>query len=322
MLPNRPSSTARCLHGASIRVEIGLRRVGRVCRQFTPPRATPSATPRRARRRPPQRCAARSAAPRAVFYDAMDELNQINQMFIALDDIEALRRLIEQGGDVNATLGDHMTLLWVAVTKRRAEVIELLLESGAEPSLENQDVDGWRPLHLACTHDTLPCVPALLAAGVDVNAKTNDGLCPLHLLSDCSDLKISASVGESLLKCGAHPDVPGPGGHTPLLYAIVRNNRDLAKILLRAGAKPVDIRRRHTVAAFRHLLDGVKAAGDWKQWCSKHRRVLSGLVAKLAPRPGKPGPQRAGRARRAVARPFPLDAASHVVSFLCPEGGF
>ena len=79
-----------------------------------------------------------------------------------------------------------------------------------------------------------------------------------------------------------------------------------------------------SAAAFRHLLDGVRAAGDWKQWCSKHRRVLSGLVAKLAPRPGKPGkPQRARRARRAaVARPFPLDAASHVVSFLCPEGGY
>ena len=104
-----------------------------------------------------------------------------------------------------------------------------------------------------------------------------------------------------------------------------RNNRDLVKVLLRAGAEPVDIRRDrrdHPGAVFYHLLGGVKAAGDWKQWCSKHRRVLSGLVAKLAPRPAKPGPQRAGHARRAVARPFPLDAASHVVSFLCPEGGY
>ena len=98
-----------------------------------------------------------------------------------------------------------------------------------------------------------------------------------------------------------------------------RNNRDLVKVLLRAGAKTEHIPR-NSAAAYCHLLDGVRAAGDWKQWCSKHRHVLSGLVAKLAPRPGKP--QRAGRARRAVARPFPLDAASHVVSFLCPEGGY
>ena len=111
-----------------------------------------------------------------------------------------------------------------------------------------------------------------------------------------------------------------------MLVAMFRNNRDLVKVLLQAGAKPVDIRRDrrdHPGAAYCHLLDGVRAAGDWKQWCSKHRHVLSGLVAKLAPRPGKPGkPQRARRARHAVARPFPLDAASHVVSFLCPEGGY
>ena len=104
-----------------------------------------------------------------------------------------------------------------------------------------------------------------------------------------------------------------------------RNNRDLVKVLLRAGAEPVDIRRDrrdHPGAVFHHLFDGVRAAGDWKQWCSKHRRVLSGLVAKLAPRPAKPGPWSGTVVRRAVARPFPLDAASHVVPFLCPPGGY
>ena len=243
-------------------------------------------------------------------------------MVLALDDIEAMRRLIEQGADANAIIGDQMTILRAAVAEERVEMIEFLLKNGAEPSLEKPGKNGWRPLHLACTGDALSCVSALLAAGVDVNAKTNDGTCALYFLADHYDLKRSASVAKDLLKCGAHPDEPTNLGHTPLLAAIFRNNRDLVKLLLRAGAEtvhrtfPLD----HSAAAFRHLLDGVRAAGDWKQWCSKHRRVLSGLVAKLAPRPGKP--QRAGRARRAVARPFPLDAASHVVSFLCPEGGY
>ena len=202
-------------------------------------------------------------------------------------------------------------------------MVELLLESGAEPSLELPDEDGWRPLHIACTNNTLSCVPALLAAGADANAKTNDGSSALYLVAGCRDLKVSASVAESLLKYGAHPDESTTAGNTPLLVAVFRNNRDLVKVLLQAGAKPVEmIRRDHPAEAHCHLLDGVKAAGDWNQWCSKHRGVLSGLVAKLAPRPGKPGPQRAGRVRRAaVARPFPLDAASHIVSFWVPEGG-
>ena len=250
----------------------------------------------------------------------MDEINE--QMFIAIDDIEVIRRLIEQGADVNASHDDYISPVFTTVALEEHKILELLLESGAEPSLERQDQDGWRPLHLACTNRTHSCVPVLLAAGVDVNAKTNDGTSALFLASSCSDLKSAASAANDLLKCGAHPDEPTNLGHTPLLAAIFRNNRDLVKLLLRAGAEtvhrtfPLD----HSAAAFRHLLDGVRAAGDWKQWCSKHRRVLSGLVAKLAPRPGKP--QRAGRARRAVARPFPLDAASHVVSFLCPEGGY
>ena len=243
------------------------------------------------------------------------------EMILGLDDIEAMRRLIEQGADVNATDGD-MSLVRFAVSTYRAEALEFLLENGAEPSLELPDEDGWRPLHIACAQDTLSCVPALLAAGADVNAKTNNGSSALFVLAGRLDLKRSACVAKDLLKCGADASEPTEKRHSPLLAAILRNNRDLVKVLLRAGAEPVDLRS-PTRAAYCHLLDGVRAAGDWKQWCSKPRRVLSGLVAKLAPRPGKPGAQRAGRARRAaVARPFPLDAASHVVSFLCPEGGY
>ena len=246
------------------------------------------------------------------------------EMILGLDDIEAMRRLIEQGADVNATDGD-MSLVRFAVSTYRAEALEFLLENGAEPSLELPDEDGWRPLHIACAQDTLSCVPALLAAGADVNAKTNNGSSALFVLAGRLDLKRSACVAKDLLKCGADASEPTEKRHSPLLAAILRNNRDLVKVLLQAGAEPVEIRRDrrdHPGAVFYHLLDGVKAAGDWKQWCSKHRGVLSGLVAKLAPRPGKPGAQRAGRARRAaVARPFPLDAASHIVSFWVPEGG-
>ena len=52
------------------------------------------------------------------------------------------------------------------------------------------------------------------------------------------------------------------------------------------------------------MVDAVNAAGGWQEYARKHRRILAGLVAKL------PG------------RSFPLDAASHVVGFWCPPGGY
>ena len=52
------------------------------------------------------------------------------------------------------------------------------------------------------------------------------------------------------------------------------------------------------------LVDSVKAAGGWKPYAAKHKRVLAGLVVKCA------------------KRPFPLDAAGLVVDFICPVGGY
>ncbi|EGB11089.1 hypothetical protein AURANDRAFT_21763, partial [Aureococcus anophagefferens] len=118
-------------------------------------------------------------------------------------------------------------------------VLEFLLENGAEPSLERPDQDGWRPLHLACANRTHSCVLVLLAAGADANAKTNEGTSALFLASSCIDKKSAASAANDLLKYGAHPDEPTNEGNTPLLAAMLRDNRELVKVLLRAGAEPL-----------------------------------------------------------------------------------
>ena len=259
------------------------------------------------------------------FVDDVDGDDMANNMLMAAkdDDLATLRALIARGGDVNWTysLNADMSLLKYGISRDASEVVELLLQSGATATLETRDNDGWRPLHIACVNKSLRCAPILGAFGADLNAKTNRGITGLHILAAHRDMERAALVVAAFLKAGARPDEETSAGKTPLCFALQRNNHDLVKILLRAGAS-AEIANIHD-HPLRHLLGGVKAAGDWKQWCSKHRGVLSGLVAKLAPRPGKPGAQqRAGRARRAaVARPFPLDAASHIVSFWVPEGG-
>ena len=78
---------------------------------------------------------------------------------------------------------------------------------------------------------------------------------------------------------------------------------------MRAGAEALDTSqlkfyRDDENASTLDMVDAVNAAGGWQEYARKHRRILAGLVAKL------PG------------RPFSLDAASHVVGFWCPPGGY
>ena len=101
-------------------------------------------------------------------------------------------------------------------------------------------------------------------------------------------------------------------------------------MLLRAGARQIatadlPVREPHNEAAF-ETVDAIRAAGGWAEYVVRHRRVLSSFVSKLKPRK-RPRPVRQSyyhvpAARPSVPRLIPLDAASHVVAFWCPPGGY
>ena len=192
----------------------------------------------------------------------------------------------------------------------------VLLAAGANPNITRQ---GYTPMCWAVNAITCrKCCALLLAAGADVD--------------DCGE------------------------DYTPLFCAIEEGRRDIVKMLLRAGAKEIaaaDLpdrdfdrdsdhdfdrhrpRNEHLVpapgfdAAF-ETVDAIHAAGGWAEYVKAHRRVLSSFVSKLAsPKPRKgPRPVRQSyyhvpAARpSSVARPIPLNAASLVVAFWCPPGGY
>ena len=156
----------------------------------------------------------------------------------------------------------------------------------------------------------------LLAAGADVRKRANGCGERRGRVNGCTALHYAvhsrakpARCAELLLSYGAPPDDSGDILMTPLWFATWNRRRDLVKILLRAGAQRIAVadlpsRRSANASAF-EVLDAVRAAGGWPEYVAAHRRVLAGLVSKLSPRP-----------------PPRLDAASHVVAFLCPDGGF
>jgi len=112
-------------------------------------------------------------------------------------DAAAVRALVKEHADVNATQGD-----------------------------------GATALHWAAHWDDRDTVQFLIAAGAHVNAADDEGVTPLSLAC----LNGSASVAGLLLKAGANPNLPKLNGETPLMTASLTGNVNVVRLLLTHSA--------------------------------------------------------------------------------------
>ena len=89
-------------------------------------------------------------------------------------DLEVVRAYIEAGSDLNRPVAENgSTALVMAVTFDHPEISLLLIESGADLEVKNDD--GSTVLHAAAFYGRLEIVQALLDKGVNTSARTNDG---------------------------------------------------------------------------------------------------------------------------------------------------
>ena len=91
---------------------------------------------------------------------------------------------------------------------------------------------GETPLHRAAQRSDASFVSILIAAGADVNVKSNSGNTPLHYAAQRSH----ASVVSILIAAGADVDAKNNSGNTPLHYAAQRSHASVVSILIAAGA--------------------------------------------------------------------------------------
>ncbi|MCY4119322.1 MAG: ankyrin repeat domain-containing protein [Acidobacteria bacterium] len=173
----------------------------------------------------------------------------------------AVRALLAAGADVDAAARGGPTPLYVAALEDRLDVIEALLEAGADPMRQTWGGDFLTPLSVAgpaaveimreavktagqdCTlwntkryfQATTPeSVAACLRGGADLEARDSRNHTPLH---QAALYNANPAVLQLLLDAGVDLEARSEwSGHTPLMYAATQNTLAVLQVLLEAGA--------------------------------------------------------------------------------------
>ncbi|MCA9419123.1 MAG: ankyrin repeat domain-containing protein [Candidatus Omnitrophica bacterium] len=133
---------------------------------------------------------------------------------------------------------EGMGLLHSAVYLNQAEMVELILEAGADPNLR-QDHLQLTPLIIAVQEERPSIVAVLLEYGADPNLRCAEDSTALHRAAFLND----ALSARMLLEAGADPKAKDAAGLTPLEWAIHeerqtslgkiggRNNEEVAGVI-------------------------------------------------------------------------------------------
>lgn len=145
-------------------------------------------------------------------------------------DSEEVKRLLNQGADVNAKDKDGRTALMAAAYKARVESLKLLIDGGAD--VNAKDVKGRTALITASWEGHLEAMELLVYKGAEINTKDNDGNTSLMMASRNGSYK----VVKSLLDKGADVDAKDKADDTALMKASRFGHCDVVKALLDRGA--------------------------------------------------------------------------------------
>ncbi len=150
---------------------------------------------------------------------------------IEAGNLEAVRRLIAEGADVNGFDTDfYETPLMAALRHRRLEILVALLQAGADPAVEATGFDnaGETAIVVAARADSPWAVRTLL--GATVRPKDRDAA----LLAGCAH----PAVVRVALEMKARVNAREERGVTPLACAAAAGALESVTMLLAAGADP------------------------------------------------------------------------------------
>jgi uncharacterized protein len=146
-------------------------------------------------------------------------------------DDAAVRRLVQDGADVNGAQADGATALHWAAYHGDAGSAKLLLEAGANASAANRE--GSTPMWLAASQGDATMIAALLTGGADANEELPLGRRPLMLAARSGHV----DAVRVLLDHGADPNArESARGTTALMQAADQGHADVIALLIEHGA--------------------------------------------------------------------------------------
>ncbi len=187
-------------------------------------------------------------------------------------DIDQVKQAIAGGADVNQADYASRLPLYLAASTGHAAIAVLLIEKGADVSME-YPLLGWRPLHVAAWAGHLDVVEILIEHGADMRAAAGaTGNTPLHIAA----LGGRLAIVELLIAKGADVNAAARvTGKTPLHTAAEGGRLAIVELLISNGA---DVKARDN---FNTLPVRYAAA-------SGHFDVVELLIAHGAPAPAEP----------------------------------
>lgn len=141
----------------------------------------------------------------------------------------------EETSDSNVVRDDSMSQeevnksLVKAVCRHDAEKVRIMLKLGGDPNVKH---NGSPVVLRAAREGALYVMQALLAAGADVDVRSDMGNSPLHLAARGG----YSEVAVQLVHSGAFVDAINRSGVTPLQMALAYGHLDVARSLLRLNA--------------------------------------------------------------------------------------
>ena len=184
------------------------------------------------------------------------------------EDVGAVRALLKQRVNVNATTADGVTALHWAAQRNNLPLVDLLITAGANVKASNRY--NITPLYHAALNGNTAMMTRLLDAGADANGASHEGQTMLMTAAlagkpDAVRLLMTrgarvdavepykgqtalmwaasegnAAAAEILIEAGADVKAKSKGGFTPFLFAVRNANTSTAEVLLKHGANVND----------------------------------------------------------------------------------
>lgn len=125
-----------------------------------------------------------------------------------------------------------MSVLQGAIKKSDLKQVQQILSSMDADAVNARSTSGWTPLMLAVATDNIEMINLLINRGADIEAKNNDG----ETAFSCAVIFENIDAIKELIRHHVNVNTQNNDGTTPLMFAISTKRIDILNVLIENGA--------------------------------------------------------------------------------------